>query len=69
MNGSVKNRFLKLIAKEMTAQYNVSMEFAMDAIKRSAVNALMDDCPEYVDHVPLSHLAQKVYEEVNSVLV
>lgn len=43
--------------------FNVTKEYADCAVKNSAIQKLLDDIPDYVDHVPLEGWACEVYNE------
>lgn len=64
MSSVMKAQYMKLLAKEIVSIYGVTMESAVAALKKSAINQLFDRYPEYVDHVPLSSWAKEVHGEM-----
>lgn len=66
MSAAAKREYLQLLAEEIVAMYGLSLEAVNLAIKGSAINALLDEYPEYVDHMPLASLAENVHREMFS---
>ena len=64
MNMIAKREYLQLLAEKIVAMYGLSLEVVKFAIKDSAINALLDEYPEYVDHMSLASLAENVYREM-----
>lgn len=57
------NRYFRLLSEEMVQVYGISAEQAAVAIRSSAIQRLVREHPEYVDHVSLSDWAKEVYTE------
>lgn len=57
-------RYCELLSNKIVTLYGISKEQADYAISNSAIQTLIREEPEYVNHVPLSSWAEEVYEEV-----
>lgn len=59
-----KPRYLNLLAKEISDSFDIDYADAREAVRKSAINTLLDEDPIWVDHYPLSYWALTVYKEV-----
>lgn len=64
MNESVRRIYCDLLAWKIVDMYGISLERAKFGVAASAIQALIDEYPIYVDHVPLESWAEDVYEEM-----
>ena len=64
MSESAMRAYFELLSQKIVAMYGVSKEQANRAVQNSAIQTLIREEPEYVDHVPLSSWAEEVYEEM-----
>ena len=58
------NDYCRLFSDEIVTMYGVSKDEANYAVRNSAIQTLIREEPEYVDHVPLSSWAEEVHEEM-----
>lgn len=56
--------YFDLLANKIANMFGVTREQATAAIQRSAIQKLIREDPEYVDHVPLSDWAEEIYGEM-----
>lgn len=56
-------RYFELLSQKIVKMFGVSKEQADSAIQKSAIQKMIREAPEYVDHVPLSSWAEEVYQE------
>ena len=61
MNEQNKNRFINLIAEEIEDMYGCTEKEARKAVRKSEVVKLLDEQPEFVDHVPLSSWTESIW--------
>ncbi|MGM9549985.1 MAG: hypothetical protein ACI3V5_09105 [Faecousia sp.] len=66
MSEQAKQLYFRLLSEEIVSMFGVTMESATKAVQNSAIQNLINDYPEYVDHVPLSSWAEDVHEEMFS---
>lgn len=66
MNDKAMEAYFDLLSDKIVSMYGVSKEAAASAVQRSAIQTLIREEPEYVDHVPLSSWAEEVHEEMFS---
>ena len=66
MSEQAKQLYCELLSEEIVEMFGVSKELAVNAVENSAIQRLIRDCPEYVDHVPLSSWAEDVHAEMFS---
>ena len=64
MNEQEIKRYCELLSNKIVVMYGISKEQANHAVQNSAIQTLIREEPEYVDHVPLSSWAEEVYEEI-----
>lgn len=64
MNEIVRQNYLELLSNKIVSMFGVSKAQADSAVQKSAIQAMIREEPEYVDHVPLSSWAEDVYEEM-----
>ena len=64
MNDQEIKTYCELLSNKIVAIYGISKELANYAVQNSAIQTLIREEPEYVDHVPLSSWAEEVYEEM-----
>ena len=64
MNDQEIKTYCELLSNKIVAIYDISKELANYAVQNSAIQILIREEPEYVDHVPLSSWAEEVYEEM-----
>ena len=64
MSESTIKTYIDLLSQKIVAMYGVSKEQANRAVQNSAIQTLIREEPEYVDHVPLSSWAEEVHEEM-----
>lgn len=64
MNEQEIKRYCELLSNKIVTMYGVSKEQSNRAVQNSAIQTLIREEPEYVDHVPLSSWAEEVYEEM-----
>ena len=56
--------YFELLSNKIVSMFGVSKEQAVFAIQNSAIQKLIREEPEYVDHVPLSSWAEEVHKEM-----
>ena len=56
--------YFDLLSNKIVSMFGVSKEQAVFAIQHSAIQKLIREEPEYVDHVPLSSWAEEVHKEM-----
>lgn len=66
MSEQAKQLYCELLSEEIVIMFGVSKESAVSAVKNSAIQGLIRDYPEYIDHVPLSTWAEDVHTEMFS---
>lgn len=64
MNERAKRIYCELLSNEIVSMFGVSKERATEAVNRSAIQKLIREDPDYVDHVPLSSWAEEVHAEM-----
>lgn len=64
MSENAKAIYCNLLSDEIVSMYGVSKEQAVVAVNHSAIQTLIRENPEYVDHVPLSCWAEEVHAEM-----
>lgn len=64
MNTQEIKRYCELLSNKIVVMYGISKEQANRAVQNSAIQTLIREEPEYVDHVPLSSWAEEVYDEM-----
>lgn len=64
MSENAKAIYCNLLSDEIVSIYGVSKEQAVVAVNHSAIQTLIRENPEYVDHVPLSCWAEEVHAEM-----
>lgn len=64
MNVQEIKTYCELLSNKIVTMYGVSKEQANRAVQNSAIQTLIREESEYVDHVPLSSWAEEVYEEM-----
>lgn len=64
MSENAMKVYFELLSDEIVTMYGVSKEQANYAVQNSAIQTLIREEPEYVDHVPLSCWAEEVHEEM-----
>lgn len=64
MNDQEIKTYCELLSNKIVAIYGASKEQANCAVQNSAIQTLIREEPEYIDHVPLSDWAEEVYEEM-----
>lgn len=64
MSENAMKVYLGLLSDKIVAMYDVSKEQADYAVQHSAIQKLIREEPEYVDHVPLSCWAEEVHTEM-----
>lgn len=64
MSESAMRTYFELLSQKIVSMYDVSKEQANHAVQNSAIQILIREEPEYVDHVPLSSWAEEVHEEM-----
>ena len=64
MNEQEIKKYCKLLSNKIAMMYGISKEQANHAVQNSAIQTLIRDEPEYVNHVPLSSWAEEVYDEM-----
>lgn len=64
MSESAMRTYFELLSNEIVAMYGVSKDEANIAIQNSAIQTLIREEPEYVDHVSLSCWAEEVHTEM-----
>lgn len=55
--------YCELLSNKIVAMFGVSKPQADHAVQHSAIQKLLREEPEYVDHVPLSTWAEEVHRE------
>lgn len=66
MSGTMKKRYISLLAEEMVSLFDVSHEVALKAIHGSSFMGILKTYPEHVDHVALSTWAYEIHNEMFS---
>jgi hypothetical protein len=56
--------YCNLLSDKIVSMFGVSKERAAHAVRNSAIQDIIREDPEYVDHVPLYSWAEDVYEEM-----
>ena len=64
MSENAMRVYFELLSNEIVTMYGVSKDEANYAVQNSAIQTLIREEPEYVDHVPLSSWAEEVHEEM-----
>ena len=64
MSESAKEIYCELLSDEIVSMFGVSKESAVVAVNGSAIQNLIRENPDYVDHVPLSCWAEEVHAEM-----
>lgn len=64
MSENAKKIYCDLLCDKIVSMFGVSKERAADAVSRSAIQTLIHENPDYVDHVPLSCWAEEVHTEM-----
>lgn len=64
MSENAMKNYFELLSQKIVAMYGVSKEQANRAVQNSAIQTLIREEPEYVDHVPLSSWAEEVHAEM-----
>lgn len=64
MSEKAREIYCSLLSDKIVSMFGVSKERAADAVKKSAIQTLISENPEYVDHVPLSCWAEEVHAEM-----
>ena len=64
MSENAKRIYCDLLSNEIVSMFGVSKERAVAAVNKSAIQTLIRENPDYVDHVPLSCWAEEVHAEM-----
>lgn len=64
MSEQMRIFYCNLLSDKIVSMFGVSKERATHAVNNSAIQDLIREDPEYVDHVPLYSWAEDVYEEM-----
>lgn len=64
MNENKIKAYLELLGNKMVVMFGLSKEDADHAIQNSAIQTLIREEPEYVDHVPISSWAEEIHREM-----
>lgn len=64
MSEKALKAYFELLSEKITDLYGISIEEASRAVQHSAIQTLIREEPEYVDHVPLSSWAEEIHEEM-----
>lgn len=64
MNEETRRIYCSLLIDEIIEMYGADRALVESWISKSAIQKLIDEDPEYVDHIPLSSWAEEVYEEM-----
>lgn len=64
MNRSERNRYLGILAKEISSRYGTPIEITKKFVKQSQINVLLDQRPEFVDHISVETWSREVHEEM-----
>lgn len=64
MSENAKRIYCDLLSNEIVSMFGVSKERAVAAVSKSAIQTLIRENPDYVDHVPLSCWAEEVHAEM-----
>ena len=67
MDENIRKQYCELLSKKIVSMFSVTKECADYAVKNSAIQKLLDEIPDYVDHVPLEEWACQVYNELYSI--
>lgn len=63
MSEATIQHYCELLSNKIVAMFGVSKSQADRAVAHSAIQKLIREEPEYVDHVPLSAWAEEVHRE------
>lgn len=64
MSKELRKLYCELLAEKIAQMYGIDLERARFSVAESAIQKLLDEMPEYVDHVPLYSWAEDVHEEM-----
>lgn len=64
MDEGAKLVFCDLLAMKISEVYGVDLVRAKIGVLESGIQRIIDEDPEYVDHIPLLSWAQDVYAEM-----
>jgi hypothetical protein len=67
MDEKLRKQYCELLSEKIVSMFNVTKECADYAVENSAIQKLLDEIPDYVDHVPLEAWAYEVYNELYSI--
>lgn len=63
MDEKLRKQYCELLSKKIVSMFSVTKEYADCVVQNSAIQTLLDEIPDYVDHVPLEAWACEVYNE------
>lgn len=66
MSRREKKRYLSLLIEEIVVTYGISEDVASKAVMNGPIVQMLDDKPEFVDHVPISSWAKDIYTNIRS---
>lgn len=64
MNEETRKLYCSLLVDKIVDMYGADRKLVEDWVPKSAIQELIDECPEYVDHVALQEWASDVYNEM-----
>ena len=64
MNHVDRSKYLSLLAREIASQYGTQLDATRRFVKRSKINNLLDERPDFVDHISMETWSKEVYHEM-----
>ena len=64
MSEELRKLYCELLAEKIVQVYGIDLNRARYGVAESAIQNLLEEISEYVDHVPLYSWAEDVYEEM-----
>lgn len=64
MNRTERNRYSIVLAKDISGRYGTPIEVTKKFVKQSRINVLLDQRPEFVDHISIETWSREVHAEM-----
>lgn len=64
MDRNEKNRYLSILAEDISMRYGTPIDSTRSFVRGSRINSLLDQRPEFVDHISIETWSKEVHNEM-----
>lgn len=64
MDRNEKNMYLKILAEDISGRYGTPIDATKRFVRQSRINNLLDQRPEFVDHISIETWSKEVHKEM-----